>query len=246
MTLPVVVLAGGLGTRVRSLTGDERPKALLDVAGRPFIDRKLEELVENGVEEVVLLVGHGGAMLSEHVGDGSRFGVRARCVHEPSPLGTGGAVRSALDALPETFWVTYGDSFLFAPMRDIERRFLDERSGALMTVLLNDDRWGPSNVTVRGGLVVAYEKRPLPGRHRYIDYGLLLFRRSVFEPCPLGERFDLDLVLQRLIGDRDLLAHEVGQRFYDIGSPEAHAETVRRFSRAAPRAGLEHEADTRP
>lgn len=235
MTLPVVVLAGGLGTRVRSLTGDRRPKALLDVAGRPFIDWKLEELEGNGVEEVVLLVGHGGSMLADHVGDGSRFGMRARCVHEPSLLGTGGAVRSALDALPDAFWVTYGDSLLFAPIRDIERRFLGDRAGGLMTVLRNEDRWQPSNVTVEEGVVVAYEKPPSPGRHRYIDYGLLLFRRAAFEPWSAGERFDLDVVLQRLIAGRDLLAHEVQERFYDIGTPEAHAETVRRVSGGSPR-----------
>lgn len=235
MTLPVVILAGGLGTRLRSLTGLDLPKAMVDVGGRPFIDRKIEELVAHGVNEVVLLVGHGAEALLDHIGDGSRLGVKARLVDEgPTLLGTGGAIAAALEELPETFWVTYGDSLLFAPMEEIERRFLDSGSAALMTVLRNDDQWQPSNVSIDGGRVVAYEKPPRPGRHHYIDYGLLLFERSVFLPYAPGEAFDLSVVLDDLIRSHHLLAHEVHERFRDIGTPEAHAETDQLFLSGPP------------
>src|SRR5688500_5000201 len=105
--LPAVVLAGGLGTRVSALTGDALPKCMLRVAGRPFIDFKLAQLVDGSVSDVVLLTGHAGKPLADHVGDGGAFGAAITCVSDPPRLlGTGGAVRAALDHLPDSFWVT--------------------------------------------------------------------------------------------------------------------------------------------
>src|SRR5215213_5912998 len=98
--LTVVVLAGGLGTRVRNLTGPDMAKALLPVAGRPFVEHKLQELVSAGATRVVFLLGHGSAGIRAAVGDGSRFGLDIS-YHEDRPglLGTAGAVRGALDDL---------------------------------------------------------------------------------------------------------------------------------------------------
>jgi NDP-sugar pyrophosphorylase family protein len=89
------------------------PKALLDVAGRPFVDWQLERLAACGVHDVVLCVAHLGEAIRDHVGDGSRFGVRVAWSHEgPRLLGTAGALRAALPLLEPTFLVTYGDSYL--------------------------------------------------------------------------------------------------------------------------------------
>src|SRR5438045_5507043 len=92
-----VVLAGGLGTRMRPVT-DDVPKALISVAGQPFVDRQLTWLAEEGVERVVYSIGYRGEMLREHIGDGRRFGLTVAYVDEGSRLrGTGGALRLALD-----------------------------------------------------------------------------------------------------------------------------------------------------
>ena len=73
MTRPVVVLAGGKGTRVAHLTGSSMPKAMLPIGGRPFIDLKLEGLSGQGVREVYLMTGHAGEPLERHVGDGNQY-----------------------------------------------------------------------------------------------------------------------------------------------------------------------------
>lgn len=238
--LPVAVLAGGLGTRARPLTGDRLPKVLVPVAGRPFLDHKLDELASCGVERVVLLLGYGAALVRRHVGDGGDFGLSVTCVDDGGRrLGTGGAVRAALDLLGDTFWVTYGDTLLTAPMAAVERRFLASGLDGLMTVLHNRRRWGPSNTSVRNGRVVAYGKGDPPGTHEHIDYGLLLFRASVFERFAPGARFDLAEVVAHLAAARTLGAHVVRHRFWDIGTPEAHAATdamVRRRLRQRERA----------
>lgn len=220
------MLAGGLGTRVASLTGGRLPKALIEVGGRPFVDHKIEQLRAYGIEEVVLLVGHGSEALTAHVGDGSRYGIQVRCIPDgPELLGTGGAVRAALDELAPAFWLTYGDTLLAAPMPDIEAWFLASPYQSLMTVLHNRDQWEPSNVDVDGDVVAAYEKGRPPGTFEYIDYGLLLFRAEAFRAFPAGSAFDLGGVVRAEVAHRRMAAYVVDERFHDVGTPEAVAET---------------------
>jgi NDP-sugar pyrophosphorylase family protein len=230
MTLPVVVLAGGLGSRLRGVTGGVLPKALVDVAGRPFIDRKLDQLEENGVSEVVVLVGHGAGPLVEHLARRREAGLRVTCAHDGSGLlGTGGAVRAARELLPSHFWVTYGDTLLEADMSDIERRWRESGLAAGMTLVHNCDVQQTSNASVVDERVVRYSKRDGPGRHEYLDYGLLILPRDAFEREPLPEVFDLGVVLEMLVDDRQLAAIVVDSWFYDVGTPEALAATTERY-----------------
>lgn len=223
--LTVALLAGGLGTRVRSLTGDHVPKALLPVAGRPFIDWKLQELRDQGVGEVVLLVGHGATALEEHLGTGARHGIDVAYVYDgPTLRGTGGALQAALDRLPEAFWVGYADTLLEVPMSEVEARFARRGCAGVMTVLCNHDEVETSNVSVEDGFVSAYDKPATPGTHDCIDYGMLILTQSAFESMPDGP-FDLSAVVVPLIGRRELLAFEVTAAFRDVGTPEAHAAT---------------------
>jgi NDP-sugar pyrophosphorylase family protein len=227
MTRTVVVLAGGLGTRVAHLTGADTPKALLTVGGHPFIDLKLAELVAGGAEEIVLLVGHNADALERHVGATDAPGrAQVRCVEDgPELLGTGGAIRRALADLPDRFWITYGDTLLDVPM-DVVEQFCDS-SGAdgVMVVLENEDRWEPSNVSIADDRVVAYEKGAAPGTHRFIDYGMLLLRREAFDAVPPGTAFDLGRVLLDQIARRQLGAWPATERFRDIGTEDAWRET---------------------
>jgi NDP-sugar pyrophosphorylase family protein len=228
---PVVVLAGGLGTRVARLTGEDRPKALLDLAGRPFIHWKMRELADAGATDVVMLVGHGSVALRAMVGEGSTWGLRVRYVADgPRLLGTGGAIRQALPVLPEAFWVTYGDSLLHLPMGTIEADFAHRTALGAMTVLHNRDQWLPSNVTIRNGVVVGYEKAASAGSHEWIDYGMLLMRRAAFERALDSTEFDLASVLVALIGDGALVAYPVTQRFYEIGTEEAYRDVAARMA----------------
>jgi NDP-sugar pyrophosphorylase family protein len=224
VSLTAVVLAGGKGTRIASLAGPDRPKAMLSVAGRPFLDHKLQGLAEQGVREVVLLVGHGADHIRAHVADGSAWGLRVRCVEDgPTLLGTGGAVRAALAALPDAFWVTYGDTYLPIELEPVEAAFRATGRLALMTVLHNEDRVEPSNATIGSGLVIRYAKGEAGMTH--IDYGMLAFHRSAFEPYPTGEAFDLGEVVRDLVARRELAAFEVTVPFHDIGTPSTLADT---------------------
>ncbi|MCB1744576.1 MAG: NTP transferase domain-containing protein, partial [Gammaproteobacteria bacterium] len=108
----IAVLAGGLATRMRPLT-ETCPKALLEVAGEPFVFHQLRLFARNGLRRAVLLTGYLGEMIEDAVGDGGRFGITVDYVPDGETLlGTGGALRRALPHLPGQFFVTYGDSYL--------------------------------------------------------------------------------------------------------------------------------------
>jgi NDP-sugar pyrophosphorylase family protein len=226
--LPVVVLAGGLGHRLRPITGDTIPKVLAPVLGRPFLDYKLAGLAAAGADRVVLLVGHHGEQIRDHVGDGTRFGVALECIDDgPALRGTGGAIVAALPRLPAAFWVTYGDTLLAVDVPAAEARFAQQPSLlALMTVLHNRDEFEPSNVRVDGGLVAAYSKEPRPLHAEHIDYGMLAFRQDAFvEASARTEAFDLVDVIVPLVAMRRVGAFAVTERFHDVGTVAALRET---------------------
>ncbi len=220
--MQVVILAGGLGTRMRA-HDPARPKALMPVAGRPFIEWQFDLLKRNGCADVVLSVGHLGEQIERHVRDGGPWGLRVRYAREePSALrGTGGALVHALPLLDEEFLMLYGDSYLPIPFAPVIEAF--ERSGceALMTVLRNRGAWDASNARVEGERVVFYSKKAAGGEADWIDYGLLAFRRAVIRryeqhAAPL----DLAAILGDLVGRGTLAAYEAPRRFYEIGKPE--------------------------
>jgi NDP-sugar pyrophosphorylase family protein len=225
VTLQCVVLAGGLGTRMRPAT-DAIPKALIPVLGRPFADWQLEHLAAQGIERVTYSVGYRGDMLRAHVGDGSRFGLKVSWVDEGERLrGTGGAIRLALDegALEEAFFVLYGDSYLPVSTREVEAAWRKSKQPALMTVLRNEGRWDSSNAIYKDGRVVLYDKsRPRdrqPEMH-WIDYGLSVLTRDVISSrVESGAAADLADVMRGLSIEGLVAGLEVHQRFYEAGSP---------------------------
>jgi NDP-sugar pyrophosphorylase family protein len=226
--LPVVVLAGGLGHRLRPITGDTIPKVLAPVRGRPFLDYKLAGLAAAGADRVVLLVGHHGDQIAAHVGDGTRLGLTVECIDDgPALRGTGGAIAAALPRLPDAFWVTYGDTLLDVDVPAAEAQFVQEPSLlALMTVLHNRGRFEPSNVRVDGPLVAAYAKRPPPPGGEHIDYGMLAFRQHAFAGIATRrDAFDLADVLTPLVAAGRVGAFAVTERFHDVGTVAALRET---------------------
>ena len=238
--LQCVILAGGLGTRMRDVSGAE-PKALLQVGGRPFIDHQLDLLARGGVEQVVICIGYGGAEVRSHVADGDAFGLEVRYVDEGDALrGTAGALRLALDegALAAAFGVLYGDSYLPIELQPVWDAFQASPLPALMTVLRNDDRWDTSNAMVEDGRVVLYDKRgadPTAVERRWIDYGLsVLEARLIADRVPEAAVADLADLYHELSLAGQLAAFEVDERFYEVGSPEGLADLERHLGLGGP------------
>jgi NDP-sugar pyrophosphorylase family protein len=216
--IPVAILAGGLATRLRPLT-EKIPKVLLPVARRPFLEHQLELLRAQGIRRVVLCLGYLGELVEKEFGIGEMFGVRLEYSFDgPKLLGTGGAIRQALPKLGDIFFVLYGDSYLTAPFAPIARCFEQSGKRGLMTVFHNEGLYDSSNVVFRDGEIVVYDKKMRLPEMQHIDYGLSLFRSSVFAEWPAGQPFDLADVLRKLLAAGELAGFEVAERFYEIGS----------------------------
>ena len=217
--MQIVILAGGLATRLRPLT-EKMPKSMVLVEGKPFMEYQIELLKGQGVTDIVMCIGYLGEKIKDYFQDGERFGVRIRYSEEKDRLlGTAGAIKNAEPLLAEHFFVTYGDSFLMLDYGKIACYFERFDKLGLMVVYKNYNRWDRSNVVVEGNLVKVYDKKTqLPGMD-CIDEGLSILRRRALAMLRPRKVRSLDDFYQGLIEAGELLAFETQQRFYEIGSP---------------------------
>jgi NDP-sugar pyrophosphorylase family protein len=223
--LPVAILAGGLATRLQSLT-ERVPKSLLRVAGRPFIFHQLDMLRHQGVERVVLCVGHLGDQIQAAVGAGATTALAISYSFDGAELrGTGGALKRALPLLGDEFFVLNGDSYLPCSLAMVQSSYEAAQRPALMTVLRNDNRWDKSNVLFRNGQLLAYDKRNPRAAMSHIDFGLSVVSRAVFAKYRDATPVDLADIFRELSLSGQLAALEVFERFYEIGSPQGLRDT---------------------
>jgi NDP-sugar pyrophosphorylase family protein len=228
-----VVLAGGLGTRISAITENKVPKALIEVGGVPFLQFKILSLIEMGFTSLDLLVGVHGEQIERFINSRKYQNIKIRCFSDgPELLGTAGSIRAILDHLPESFWVTYADSYVVADVRTVEKT--EEFSGkSIMTVLKNEDRIETSNVCLSadGNFVTSYEKNSPSKSHMWIDYGLLRFERSTFKNITRSKNVDLRTVIEIEISHNKLNALQTKHLFWDIGTPERLKATTEEFRR---------------
>jgi NDP-sugar pyrophosphorylase family protein len=222
-----IILAGGLGTRLRPLVGDVA-KPMAPVAGRPFMEYLLRQLRQAGFEQVLVCAGYRAGDIEAHFGSGERFGVQLAYSVEPEPLGTAGALRLAADRLAidrrvdDRWLVLNGDSLL-----DISLvRLVDahRRSGALLTMALvaveEAGRYGRVELAEDGTVASFVEKNAVAPGPGLINGGVYVMEPSVITGITAGEVKSLERdVLPGLVG-RGLhgVAHDAF--FIDIGVPE--------------------------
>lgn len=219
------ILMGGLGTRVQSLTQGS-PKALLPIGKEPFLSLQLKWLKRLGIGDVVLLVGHRASeifdYLKEKDGDPDYPSIR---FHEdgPSLLGTGGAVRNALDLADEDFFVTYGDSFLPIDLKSFMAFHKGRPENFSMSIYKNHDQGDRSNVECLPGGRILYSKKTRTEAMHFIDYGILVLNKQAFRhKAPQSGSFDLADFLNNMSLSQDLSGFEVHTPFFEIGSIDGY------------------------
>jgi NDP-sugar pyrophosphorylase family protein len=219
MDIQVVILAGGLATRLGELTKN-RPKSLVEIFDKPFLAYQLELLKTNGITDVVICIGHLGAQIEQIFGDGSQYGVHIRYSRENKPLGTAGALKNAESLLLKNFFVMYGDSYLSLDFPQVFSYFISRNKLGLDTVFRNNDSFDNSNIVFKNNLVTGYSKVEKTKDMVYIDYGAAVFNKLVLHLIPENQAYSLEDLFIRLVGMKQLLAFEVHERFYEIGSPQ--------------------------
>ncbi|HAM72973.1 MAG TPA: D,D-heptose 1,7-bisphosphate phosphatase [Verrucomicrobiales bacterium] len=230
----VVILAGGLGTRLRARLGD-LPKPMIPICGRPLLEHQVELARRHGFEEVTLFVCYRPDLIEKELGDGSRLGVRIRYVLEREPLGTAGALLAGWEHLEESFVVMYGDTLVNLDLTRL--REAHGASGADGTLVLHPNNHPFDSDLVEcgeGGWVTAFHNRPHPaGRwfQNLVNAGLYVIRREALAPFRpwLGARvpgqmldFGKDLFPGMLRSGGRLLGYNTPEYIKDIGTPERY------------------------
>jgi NDP-sugar pyrophosphorylase family protein len=227
-----VVLAGGLGTRISEITGGLTPKALVDVCGKPFLYYKISSLIEMGFDSIDVLIGQHGNQISKYLDTQQFDKAMIRCFNDgPELLGTAGSIAAVVNHLPDSFWVTYADSYVMADIKKIDSEIYDT-SKNVMVVLKNSNSVEPSNVKidVATGEIVSYQKGSVDSDHEWIDYGLLRFNRRTFEKLD-SYPIDLNRVISDEIALKNLYSYEVVEKFWDVGTPERLDATRAEFAK---------------
>ncbi len=217
--LPVAILAGGIATRLRPLT-KMIPKALVKVAGEPFIVHQLRLLKQHSFKKVVLCVGYRGEMIEGVIGNGRSLGLEVKYSYDgPALLGTAGALKKALPLLGKAFFVLYGDAYLECDYRDIQSAFLHCNKIGLLTVFHNSGAWDASNIVYEQGRIINYDKNNFSSRMEYIDYGVAVLKKEAFsDKMKDTGPFNLAQIYRYLIKRGEMAGYEVTKRFYEIGS----------------------------
>ena len=221
--MQVAILAGGFATRLGVLARN-CPKSMVKVQGERFLEYQLELLRRGGVNNIVLCIGHMGKQIKRYFGNGSKYGVNIKYSFEDKPLGTAGTLKKAEALLNDTFFTMYGDSYLFLALGHIMSYFESQNKLALMTVYKNYDQYGRSNTVVEGNVVKKFSKKEKTEDMVYIEYGANIFRKEAIKMIPESQFYSLDDLFPRLIEMDELLAFEVKERFYEIGSPQGLRE----------------------
>lgn len=229
--LPVVILAGGLATRMKPIT-EKIPKSLIEVNGKPFILHQLDYLKSQSIQNILLCIGHLGHMIQSLIGDGKALGLNIQySLDGDKLLGTGGAIKKALPLLSKDFFVLYGDSFLPIDYKDVEDAYVSSKKNALITVIKNNNQWDKSNVEFASGTLIEYNKHHPNERMHYIDYGLSILNQSIFDAYLENESFDLSDLYHKLSLHNHLAGFETFERFYEIGSQDGLKETENYLSK---------------
>lgn len=246
--MQLVVLMGGLGTRLGNLT-KAHPKSMMDAEGLPFFDYELFLLKRAGFDKMLFLTGYESDEIEKYYGDGSGVGVNITyCRDGEKLLGTGGAVRRAYEYLDDEFMLIYGDSFMDIDYSETLYRYEKAKAdGAtcLMTVMKNEGRFDKSNCVVRDGKLKLYDKNNTSPEMDYIDYGISIYKKSLFEAFPEGEAFDIAVIQHEESVKGTCAVHIVNNRFFEIGRPESleefRAYVKRRFYEPHPAVFLDRD-----
>jgi NDP-sugar pyrophosphorylase family protein len=222
-----VILAGGLGTRMRPIT-ETIPKPMIAVAGKPFLEWQLMLLRSGGIANTLLLVAYLGEQIEEYLGNGAKTGACLEYSYERSPLGTGGALKNAEAKLRDWFVLVNGDTYLAIDYEKLIRDFVGADCQAMIVAYEKPARATvavpasglPGNLGVSSdGKVAAYRKRDPEGLN-HIDAGVIVLKKEVLANLPADQKCSLEEeIYPQLIARGEMRAWVTTEPFYDMGSP---------------------------
>lgn len=225
----VVIMAGGLGSRLEELTQD-RPKPLLEVGTKPMLETIVERFVSQGLTRIVMAVNYRADMIKGHFGDGANFGASIEYLHEEKRLGTAGALQYLPTDLKEPFIVVNADVLTTVDYRKLLRFHEEFGPDATMGVSYHDVQIPFGVVKVTDQQVEAIDEKPV---YRYfVNAGIYVLEPSCLQYIPKGEYFDMTSLLGLLLeGGRKVSSYPIHEYWQDIGRKDDYERANREFGR---------------
>lgn len=228
-----VILAGGLGTRLLPLTLS-RPKPMIELNGKPFLEYLVLQLRDQGFDRILLLLGYLPDSVVEHFGDGSRFGVSIEYSISSAENLTGTRLRLAKARLDELFLLLYCDNYWPLSFAKMWAAYEACRAPAMITVYRNTDGYTRDNLAVgEGGIVTKYDRTRTEAGLRGVDIGYALITRALVDQLQDENVSFEGTVYPQLVATGGLMAYVTDHRYYSVGSLE-RLETTRQFLERRP------------
>jgi len=221
--ITAVLLAGGLGTRLRPVVSD-KPKILADICDRPFITFLLDQLVMADIRDVVLCTGYMADEVYEKLGDAYKS-LNLTYSKEDTPLDTGGALRLALPYIKSNIaLVMNGDSFVNVKFADyIDWFFKKKCPASLLLANVSDTRRFGKVLVDENGRLFSFKEKGSDSISGWINAGVYLIKKSLIETIPKGTPFSLEREFFPKLVDQGLYGFQFEGEFIDIGTPETFA-----------------------
>ncbi len=227
--MQVVILAGGLGTRLKPIT-EKTPKVMIPIHGKPFLEHQLVYLKKAGFKKFLLLVSYLGEQIENYFKKGMKWGVTIDYSYEEQPMGTGGALKRAGSLLDKTFLLLNGDSFCPINFSHFLSQAIKITEGGMIVVYDNHEKIDKNNMRVEeNGFIAAYDKKKVLEGLNGVDGGIAFFHRSILDLILNGKKISLEEEIYPLLIEKKLLrAYFTNIRYYDMGTFE-RLETVRKL-----------------
>jgi D-glycero-D-manno-heptose 1,7-bisphosphate phosphatase len=212
-----VILAGGRGERMRPLT-DIRPKPMIEVCGKPFMEHQLEMLRDQGFKRVLLLLGYLPEVVQDYFGDGHRWGLQIDYSITAVEDNTGRRLKLAEAKLEDCFMLLYCDNYWPMPMDRMWQRYVEAGTPMMVTVYSNQDNYTKSVLKVDdAGFVSVYDKKKKTPDLQGTEISFAIMRKALVEQMPHGNISLEETLFPPLIADRQLAAFVTHHRYYSVG-----------------------------
>lgn len=226
LPIQVVVMAGGYGTRLKSLTGD-MPKTMLHIGDRPLLESIMKRLRDSGIKRVNLATHYKSEAISRHFGDGSKFGLEIRYVKEDQPLGTAGAL-SLLGSSKEPLLVMNGDILTQVDFRAMLNFHVDHAADMTVAVKPYEYRIPYGVVSSRGIELTGITEKPL--FRQLINAGIYLLDPKKCLDIPRGQNYDMtDLIAKLIEKGQRVICFPIREYWLDIGRPSDYEKAKKEY-----------------
>jgi len=228
--MKAVILAGGLGTRLRPYT-KSLPKSMLPLGGKPILEYEIEWVRKNGIKEIVLCVSYLRNKIEDYFGDGKKFGVKIEYAISKKPLATAGQLKTAEKFIDDTFVCLYGDSIYNFSLRNMIKHH--KKSRANVTMSLFDYRFNLKYGVIdtkKSGQVTAWNEKPEFSAK--INIGCYLMEPEVLKLIPKNKEYGMDDVIRKVLSRKKKVSSVTSKNgFIDIGDKDTYEKTNEEYSK---------------